>query len=138
MAKVIRVVGAAILCDNKVLCAQRGEGKSLAGYWEFPGGKIEADESGPEALIREIKEELLCDISVGQKICTTTQEYDFGTIELTTYLAFLEEGSPVVTEHQGLKWLDQNELLALQWAPADQEAVELLAAMDLSSRAERA
>ena len=56
--KIINVVGAAIIKDGEVLCARRGEGKSLAGYWEFPGGKIESGETQKEALIREIQEEL--------------------------------------------------------------------------------
>lgn len=59
-AKIINVVGAAIVRDGAVLCAQRGPGKSLAGYWEFPGGKIEPYETSRQALHREIEEELLC------------------------------------------------------------------------------
>ncbi|MBY5035509.1 NUDIX domain-containing protein [Streptococcus gallolyticus] len=53
--KIINVVAAAILKDGKYFCAQRPEGKSLSGYWEFPGGKLEAGESPERALIREIK-----------------------------------------------------------------------------------
>ena len=55
--KTINVVGAAIVKDGKVLCAQRGEGRSLAGFWEFPGGKIEPHETARQALHREIEEE---------------------------------------------------------------------------------
>lgn len=55
--KIINVVGAAIIKDGEVLCARRGEGKSLAGYWEFPGGKIELHESARQALHREIEED---------------------------------------------------------------------------------
>lgn len=62
--KIINVVGAAIIKDGKVLCARRGEGKSLAGYWEFPGGKIESHESARQALHREIEEELLCESDI--------------------------------------------------------------------------
>ncbi len=53
--KITNVVAAAILKDGKYFCAQRPEGKSLSGYWEFPGGKLEAGESPEEALIRELK-----------------------------------------------------------------------------------
>ena len=65
--KTINVVGAAIVKDGKVLCAQRGEGRSLAGFWEFPGGKIEPHETARQALHREIEEELLCEVEVATK-----------------------------------------------------------------------
>ena len=65
--KTINVVGAAIVKDGKVLCAQRGEGRSLAGFWEFPGGKIEPHETARQALHREIEEELLCEVEVPTK-----------------------------------------------------------------------
>ena len=67
--QIINVVGAAIIKDGEVLCARRGEGKSLAGYWEFPGGKIEPHESARQALHREIEEELLCEVEIAAK-CT--------------------------------------------------------------------
>lgn len=76
--KIINVVGAAIIKDGEVLCARRGEGKSLAGYWEFPGGKIEPHESARQALHREIEEELLCEIEIGSEVCTASYDYDFG------------------------------------------------------------
>ena len=56
--KIINVVGAAIVTNGTVLCAQRGPGKSLAGYWEFPGGKLEDGETVHQALVRELDEEL--------------------------------------------------------------------------------
>lgn len=72
--KIINVVGAAIIKDGEVLCARRGEGKSLAGYWEFPGGKIELHESARQALHREIEEELLCEVEIGSEVCTTSYD----------------------------------------------------------------
>ena len=66
--KTINVVGAAIVKDGKVLCAQRGEGRSLAGFWEFPGGKIEPHETARQALHREIEEELLCEVEVADEV----------------------------------------------------------------------
>ena len=97
--KLIRVVGAAIVKDGKVLCAQRGSGKTLSGYWEFPGGKIEEGETPQQALRREIGEELLCEINVDKEVCTSDYLYDFGYVELTTFLCHLIEGSPKLTEH---------------------------------------
>lgn len=85
-AKIINVVGAAIVRDGAVLCAQRGPGKSLAGYWEFPGGKIEPYETARQALHREIEEELLCEIEVADEVCTSEYAYDFGTVRLITFI----------------------------------------------------
>lgn len=127
--RLIRVVGAAIMRDGAILCAQRGSTKSLAGYWEFPGGKIEAHETPQQALQREIEEELRCEITVGHELCTTRYAYDFGTIELTTFLCHLTEGEPHLTEHREVRWLSPNHLHELDWAPADREAVRLLESM---------
>lgn len=127
--RLIRVVGAAIMRDGTVLCAQRGCTKSLAGYWEFPGGKIEVHETPQQALQREIEEELRCEITVGHELCTTRYAYDFGTIELTTFLCHLTEGEPHLTEHREVRWLSPDHLHELDWAPADREAVRLLESM---------
>ncbi|ATU21219.1 (deoxy)nucleoside triphosphate pyrophosphohydrolase [Bifidobacterium choerinum] len=129
--KLIRVVGAAIVKDGKVLCAQRGAGKSLAGYWEFPGGKIEAEETPRQALRREIEEELLCEIDVDKEICTSDYLYDFGRVELTTFLCHLIEGTPVLTEHERIEWMNPAGMPQLDWAPVDHDAVERIAKMTL-------
>ena len=84
MKKVINVVGAIIYSEGKILCAQRSENMSLPLMWEFPGGKIEPEESEKEALIREIQEEMKCDLVVGDKVTTTEHEYEFGIVRLTT------------------------------------------------------
>lgn len=124
MKKTIQVVGAVIHKNNKILCAKRPADKSLANYWEFPGGKIELGETDREALEREIQEELRCDIKVHDKIITTVHEYDFGIISLTTFDCELIEGLPTLTEHQEIKWLEASQLDQLEWAPADIPAVE--------------
>ena len=125
MKKQIHVVGAVIQRDGKILCAQRGLSGSLPGMWEFPGGKIEAGESPREALQREIVEELECKVSVGELVTTTAHEYDFGIVNLTTFYCELVDGSPVLSEHEEVKWLLPSELHTLDWAPADIPAVEL-------------
>jgi len=126
MKKEIHVVGAVIKSNNKIFCAQRGPGKSLPYLWEFPGGKIEAGETDKEALEREIREELLCQIEVKNKVTTTRHEYDFGFVNLTTFECDLLEGEPVLTEHVAVRWLEVEELATLEWAPADIPAIEIL------------
>lgn len=126
LKKQIEVVGAVIFSDQKVLCAQRNENMSLPLMWEFPGGKIEKNETEVEALKREIREEMLCDLEVGDKITSTSHEYDFGVVHLHTYRCKLKDTMPTLTEHKNIKWLDVHELETLNWAPADIPAVKLI------------
>lgn len=126
MKKQIEVVGAIIFNDDKVLCAQRNENMSLPLMWEFPGGKIEEGESEIEALKREISEEMLCDLEVGDKVTSTSYEYDFGIVNLHTYKCKLKEKMPTLTEHKSIQWLDVKDLETLEWAPADIPAVKII------------
>lgn len=126
MAKKIEVVGAVLINEDRVFAAKRGPGKSMAGYWEFPGGKVEADETPEEALARELREELKVDVTVGEFIVTATHEAGTAVIELSTYLCTIIEGVPVLTEHEEFRWLPVSELSDVEWAPADIPTVELL------------
>ncbi len=126
--KHIHVVGAVILRDGLVLCAQRGMEGSLPGLWEFPGGKIESGESKMGALRREISEELGCEIAIEDEITTTLHEYEFGFVHLTTFYCRLAEGDPSLSEHAELRWLEPADLESLAWAPADVPAVQLIIA----------
>ncbi|WP_203333716.1 NUDIX domain-containing protein [Planococcus beigongshangi] len=127
MKKNIHVVGAVITNNGKILCAQRGHEKSLPGLWEFPGGKIEQGESPQAALQREIQEEMHCEIEIGEQVEHTVYEYDFGIVHLTTFYCRLVQGTPILTEHVAIQWLEPAELEQLQWAPADIPAIEKLA-----------
>jgi len=124
MTRRFSVVGAVIVSDGRVLAAQRGTGGSLPNMWEFPGGKIEDGESRQEALVREIREELVVDISVGEEILSTTHDYEFGVVTLTTYYCDLRSGAPRLTEHTAMRWLTPDEFSSVEWAPADLPAVE--------------
>ena len=126
MKKNIRVVGAVIIRDELILCAQRNASGKLPWLWEFPGGKIELDESPQDALIREIEEELNCSIAVGEVVTTTTHEYDFAVVELQTFFCSLALGNPVAAEHEAILWLSPDNLDSLDWAPADIPALEII------------
>lgn len=124
MAKQINVVGAVILKDDLILCAQRSQTAVLPGLWEFPGGKIEAGETPREALAREIREELLVDVTVGDEVAKTEYKYSFGEVTLTTFYCEIDAGDITLTEHEAVRWVSASELDALEWAPADVPAVE--------------
>ncbi|OMF37475.1 DNA mismatch repair protein MutT [Paenibacillus sp. FSL H8-0548] len=125
--KKVRVVGAVIInSEKKVLCAQRSENMSQPLLWEFPGGKIEKTETASEALIREIKEELDCDIQVGELLTDIMHEYTNIIVNLITYRAKIISGQPVAKEHADLIWLSINELPMLNWAPADIPTLNIL------------
>ncbi|MDN4606618.1 (deoxy)nucleoside triphosphate pyrophosphohydrolase [Sporosarcina highlanderae] len=127
MKKAVHVVGAVI--ENKegqILAALRGPEMSLANYWEFPGGKIEAGETKQEALKREILEELGCVIEVFSPVEDTTYEYEKVVVRLETFMAKVIEGVPKVSEHAELKWVPKDKLYSLNWAPADIPAIEKL------------
>lgn len=126
MKKDIYVVGAVIIKSGKILCAQRSANTSLALQWEFPGGKIETNETPQNALIREIQEEMDCKVAIGKQVEHTVHEYEFGIVHLTTFLCHLIHGEPKLLEHHDIKWLQPTELESLTWAPADIPAVQKL------------
>jgi len=124
LKKHVDVVGAIIVKDGSVLCAQRGPHGDLPHKWEFPGGKIEAGESPREALRREIDEELKCTVQVGDQVERTTYDYDFATITLITFYCELLDGEPQPTEHAQVLWSNPEAMSELDWAPADLPAIE--------------
>ncbi|MDS1002024.1 (deoxy)nucleoside triphosphate pyrophosphohydrolase [Clostridium sporogenes] len=128
MKKLIKVVGAIIENENnEILCALRSTKMSLPNLWEFPGGKIEKGESLADAIVREIKEELDCTISFIDVFNENIHEYDKFIVNLTTARCKLIEGEPTANEHDKLIWIPKENLISLNWAPADIPAVEQLA-----------
>ena len=127
MSNPICVVGAVFHDGERFLACRKKPGKPLEGHWEFPGGKIEPGETPEQALAREIREELNLIAEVGQKVTTTTYEYEFATIELTTFYCTLVDGDLRLTDHDATKWVTSTEAAHLAWAPADIPAVEAIA-----------
>ncbi len=121
--KVIKVVAAIIVEDNKIFATQRGYG-DFKGGWEFPGGKIEVGESPKEALIREIKEELDTDIQVGNLLDTVEYDYPGFHLSMDCYWAKIISGDLVLKEHAAAKWLAKDELDSVDWLPADIAVIE--------------
>ncbi|WP_434683173.1 (deoxy)nucleoside triphosphate pyrophosphohydrolase [Bacillus sp. PM5] len=127
MKRKVSVVGAVIFNEeNEILCALRSPTMSLPNHWEFPGGKIGEGETPQEALIREIKEEIGCLITVGEQIEEVEHEYADITVYLTTYKARIVLGAPKALEHAELKWSSVKDLKYLKWAPADVPTIEAL------------
>ena len=110
------VVAGAIVAGSTVLIAQRTRPPELAGRWELPGGKVAAGEAEPEALARELAEELGVDVAVGRHLGDV--ELD-ATTTLRAYAAALLRGEPQPHDHAALRWVSAAELHEVDWVPAD-------------------
>ena len=119
------MVAAIIREDGRIFATQRGYGPYKDG-WEFPGGKIESGETPEQALVREIREELDTEITVGEKL--TQVEYDYPEFHLSMgcYLCAVRSGSLTLKEHESARWLRADELDQVAWLPADLSVIEML------------
>ena len=117
--KTIEVVAAIIIKDGQTFATQRGYGE-FQGWWEFPGGKMEAGESPQEALKREINEELDADIQVNELL--ETVEWDYPNFHLTMhcFICNLLSESLHLNEHEAATWLTHETLRSVKWLPADE------------------
>lgn len=128
LKKLVKVVAAIIENDqNEILCALRSPIMAIPNMWEFPGGKVEANEDIYSALEREIQEELDCKIETFKEVFNNnTHEYETFIINLISIKCRVIEGTPTPSEHSKLIWLKRENLDSLKWAPADIPAVEQL------------
>ncbi|MEO6382448.1 MAG: 8-oxo-dGTP diphosphatase MutT [Nitrobacter sp.] len=120
--KLTLVVACALIdVDNRVLIAQRPEGKQLAGLWEFPGGKLDAGERPEQALIRELQEELGIDVKEAclAPLTFASHAYDSFHLLMPLYICHRWEGNVIAREGQALKWVRANKLRDYPMPPAD-------------------
>ena len=122
----IEVVAGVIYKNNKFLIAQRNLKKAQGGLWEFPGGKVENNESKESALIREIKEEFDADIKVDKYIGETIHHYPEKDIKLIFYKAILLSDKVTLIEHENYKWITKKERDNFEFAGADQKIFDLI------------
>ncbi|QQD13399.1 (deoxy)nucleoside triphosphate pyrophosphohydrolase [Sphingobacterium sp. UDSM-2020] len=115
----LQVTCAIIEHNNKVLICQRSATMKLPMKWEFPGGKIEQDESKEDCLQREIKEELGMIITIDRALKPVEYQYPDFSICLYPFICRWESGQVVPTEHKQAIWVDASELLNYDWAEAD-------------------
>lgn len=115
----IEVVAGVIYKDDKFLIAQRNLKKSQGGLWEFPGGKLEPNESAEDALKREIKEEFDADIEVGNYIGESVHHYPEKDIKLMFYKANLISEKFILLEHESCAWITKENKDDYEFAGAD-------------------
>lgn len=123
------VVACALVdADRRVLIAQRPEGKSLAGLWEFPGGKLETGEAPEEALIRELHEELGIETKTAclAPVSFASHSYENLHLLMPLYVCRKWQGTPVAREHAALKWVRPQALRDYAMPPADEPLIAAL------------
>ena len=118
--RIIEVVAALIWRGDRFQACQRPPEKARGLLWEFVGGKVETGESGPEALVRDCREELDVTLDVGCAFMDVTHEYPDLTVHLTLYEAEIAQGEPKMLEHHDIRWVTVQEMDDLEFCPADQ------------------
>ena len=132
--KITEVVAALIWDGDRFMICQRPAHKARGLLWEFVGGKVEAGETGEQALIRECREEIDVELSVGDVFMEVLHEYPDLTVHLTLYNASIAKGTPRKLEHNDIRWITPDEIPDYDFCPAD---VEILAAIIKNGKEEK-
>jgi 8-oxo-dGTP diphosphatase len=123
----LRVVAAALFdAERRVLIAERPAGKHMAGWWEFPGGKVAAGETDAAALKRELREELGVEVRPDYEVMQLQHDYPDRVVDLVLWHATLERGAPQGLDGQQLKWVECQTLGNQRLLPADQPFIAAL------------
>jgi 8-oxo-dGTP diphosphatase len=120
------VVAGLIRRDGEFLVGRRPEGHSLAGLWEFPGGKIERNEAPEVALARELREELGIEATIGPVRLAATHHYGESGILILFYDVLFWKGEPRAVHHAEIKWAKHEELMQLRLPEANQKLLPLI------------
>jgi len=123
---IVKVTAAILAKDNKIIIAKRGPGDALANKWEFPGGKVEINETPEQCLKREMKEEFDIEVSVGEYLGSNIYYYSHISIELMAYRTYWENGEIDLKDHDEFKWISLEQLADFDFAPADMVFVKKL------------
>lgn len=124
--KTLEETAAIIRQNGKILICQRPADKNCGLLWEFPGGKIEAEETGEQCVIRECQEELGVTLSVERELTDITYEYPDRIVHLHFYLCNIADGSPVKKEHNALEWISPDVIDQYEFCPADKAMISEL------------
>ena len=120
--KTLRVVAAIIEKDSQILIAQRLKGE-FAGLWEFPGGKIEKNETPEEALIREIEEEFDTELEIDRFLTTIEHQYESFYLVMDCFVCSIKIGDLVLHDHMAYKWIVPH-IENIDWVPADIKVIK--------------
>ena len=123
--QIIKVVAAIIKDGNKVFISKRGYGE-FRGKWEFPGGKIEEGETGEEAVVREIKEELRSTVKVLKFFGEINDVHGDRCFNVKFFICELVEGNLELTEHLASKWVEPKNIIADEFMEADKVIIDKL------------
>ena len=120
----VHVTCAIVIDGSKVLVTQRSEAMKLPLKWEFPGGKVDLNESAETCIRRELIEELNIEVELLERLTDSQFEYPTFTINLIPFVVRLKHGQLTLREHKAFQWLPKTELKILDWAPADIAVIE--------------
>lgn len=124
--EMIKVTAAILEIDGKILIAKRKKDDPLKEKWEFPGGKVEPNETPEECLVRELEEELDIKTKIGHFVCSSQYKYPHISIDLLAYTVDYVSGEFRANVHEEIKWVMPNELTQYDFPEADKPIVDKL------------